>query len=752
LGGRKPVKLEPPLQSEGAAAPTDNLAASPPPETQGPAAVVSGSELPDFAKKADDLEAIKTAVDDAASVGGGLWLSYLFVLFYLAVAAGAVTHADLFLENPVKLPFLNIELPLLAFFVLAPILFVVVHAYALVHLVMLSDKAKTFHRVLHEQIGDKDTVPKESAAGRAAIRAGLQRQLPSNIFVQFLAGPPDIRASLFGSLLRGIAWSTLVVAPVLLLLLMQIQFLPFHSSFITWTHRVALLVDLALIWWLWRVILAGRAADSRRRPVSLIWTSFGLALSASVVLFSVAAATFVGEWQTQRLAAWRPIHVLDQNRNPITVSIHDWLFESGIDRTTRHRRWPLSSTLVLTGFSIYEGLKIDDSDKLKGRDFVFRARGRDLKGAIFDLASLPKVDFTGADLQGASLEGAQFQGSSLESAHLEDAALRGARLAGVSLDFAQLQGAHFDAAQLQGASFDTAELQGASLDGADLQGADFSTAQLQGASLDRAKLQGVSFEDARLQGASLLGSQLQGADLRYADLRGVSLENAALLGASLYSAQLQGALLSGSQLQGASLEGASLTATDLSQAFFWRTKGVLLTVTAVKLWHPPDAWGPGRDQWEPLWRDPRFKDPQAWNQDAYQDLRRMTETLPKGDVRDDALDRIQTLDPSISPPPEVAVWRNSLEGARVDDAAYVKALAAELKTLVCSGREDALYVLRGLLRHAFEEIGSPLRAAGPEAPALTDFLMSKDCPVAAMLTDADRAKLLDIKESESLRH
>ncbi len=46
-----------------------------------------------------------------------------------------MTHADLFLENPVKLPFLNIELPLLAFFFLAPILFLIVHAYTLVHLV-----------------------------------------------------------------------------------------------------------------------------------------------------------------------------------------------------------------------------------------------------------------------------------------------------------------------------------------------------------------------------------------------------------------------------------------------------------------------------------------------------------------------------------------------------------------------------------------------------------------------------------------
>ncbi|HKN30869.1 MAG TPA: hypothetical protein VJY34_24550, partial [Roseiarcus sp.] len=195
------------------------------PEPAAPATLAR--KLPKIAEKADDLEAIKKAVDDAAAVGGGLWLSYLFVLFYLAVAAGAVTHADLFFENPVKLPFLNIELPLLAFFFLAPILFLVVHAYTLVHLVMLTDKARRFHLALHAQIGD------------GSIRDGLRRQLPSNIFVQFLAGPTDVRESPFGLLLRAIAWVTLVVAPVLLLLLMQIQFLPFHSSFITWAQRIA---------------------------------------------------------------------------------------------------------------------------------------------------------------------------------------------------------------------------------------------------------------------------------------------------------------------------------------------------------------------------------------------------------------------------------------------------------------------------------------------------------------------------------
>src|SRR5271154_63987 len=84
------------------------------------------TERPPFAATAQDLGAMRDAVVDAARVSTGLWLSYLFVLFYFAIAAGAVTHRDLLLENPVKLPFLNVELPLKAFFILGPLVFLIV--------------------------------------------------------------------------------------------------------------------------------------------------------------------------------------------------------------------------------------------------------------------------------------------------------------------------------------------------------------------------------------------------------------------------------------------------------------------------------------------------------------------------------------------------------------------------------------------------------------------------------------------------
>jgi hypothetical protein len=100
----------------------------------------------DLTKKAHDLDAVRKSVEDAASTSGTLWFSYLFTLLYIAIAAGAVTHKDLLLENPVKLPFLNVELPLVAFFALAPILFIIAHAYTLMHFVMLAAKVGTYER------------------------------------------------------------------------------------------------------------------------------------------------------------------------------------------------------------------------------------------------------------------------------------------------------------------------------------------------------------------------------------------------------------------------------------------------------------------------------------------------------------------------------------------------------------------------------------------------------------------------------
>jgi uncharacterized protein YjbI with pentapeptide repeats len=528
---------------------------------------------PPLAAKANDLESLKKAVEDAAGIGAGQWLSYLFVLFYIALAAGAVTHADLLLENPVKLPFLSIELPLKAFFFLAPILFIITHAYTLVHFVLLAKKAGRFHNQLYAQIpGEENQNP--TAAEK---REGLRGQLPSNIFVQFLAGPRDIRESWLGVLLKLIAWATLVIGPVALLLLLQIQFLPYHESWISWTQRIALLLDLLLVWWLWRSILSGRDDFHRWRA----WKSWaapalGIISSVAVVIFSWTVATYPGEWQKRPLVWVASI-------NP--RSLNSLLFIGEVDYDTTHRRksW-FSSTLVLPGLNIYEALRIDEPKKVEWRDHILDLRGRDLEGAVLVKATLRKVDFTGACLRDTLLFRAQLQGASF---------LR-AKLQGAWLDSAQLQGAWLEEAKLQGASLFGAQLQGAMLDNAQLQGASVNSAQLQGASLNSAHLQGALLFRAQLQGASLFRAQLQGASLNSAQLQGASLDRAQLQGAMLFGAQLQGASLAEAQLQGASLSGANMTATSLTKAFVWRVefpKDGPMSLFAVDLnWRPR---GPG---------------------------------------------------------------------------------------------------------------------------------------------------------------
>ncbi|HKN30868.1 MAG TPA: pentapeptide repeat-containing protein [Roseiarcus sp.] len=443
------------------------------------------------------------------------------------------------------------------------------------------------------------------------------------------------------------------------------------------------------------------------------------------------------------------------------VSLHDWVFNGPVDDTTRRRKSLFSSTLVLPGLNIYEGLNIDDPEKAKWRDFVFRARGRDLRGAIFDLASLPKVDFDGAELRGASFEGAHLQGASLDEAKLQGASLVGSTLQGASLDRAELQGvslkgAHLEGASLnaaqlqvaflvgahlQGVSLNEAQLQGALLVEAQLQGAFLNAAELQGASLYSARLQGASLDNAQLQGASLVDAQLQGALLDTTQLQGASLDRAQLAGADLNAAHLEGASLFHARLQGALLQAAVLRATDLSYAYLWRTnRGARSYVGAH--WYVNDVKLSGA-QWQPSSSD-----------EEYQGLRQTMESLPPGRLRDQALDRIRKLDcanpeptlascdPSQPPPAEAFVWQKALEDARVDDAAYAKALTKTLKALVCSGREDAPRVLRGMM----DLFPSRLEAAGPDAPALVDFIMSKDCPVLTSLTDGDKATLLRIKE------
>lgn len=112
----------------------------------------------------------------------------------------------------------------------------------------------------------------------------------------------------------------------------------------------------------------------------------------------------------------------------------------------------------------------------------------------------------------------------------------------------------------------------------------------------------------------------------------------------------------------------------------------------------------------------------------------MINSIPEGKMREAALKRIEILDcanpdktlascdPAVNPPPEVLDWQNKLQAAHVDDEAYARALAKEVRSLLCASDANAIYILRGVVIGATWHGG--FAKTGRETPALVDFILS----------------------------
>jgi uncharacterized protein YjbI with pentapeptide repeats len=443
-----------------------------------------------------DLGELQKALNEAAGKASVLWTTFITFQLYLAIAFGSVTHRDLFLENSIKLPLLNVDLALVGFFVVAPLLLLIFHFYLFLQLLGLAITAKDYNARLAIDVPD------------VSDRQYVRRRLHVFPILRLLAGPRDQRTGFFGFSLRLIAWITLVATPVLILLQAQVTFLPYHREWIVWLQRVAVLIDLALIWYFW--IRLRSDDDPIKGVLRKAWVYLGGgAATLCVLIFSIYLATFPGEWLNTHLpelryipTTWRP------HREDDWTSLRALLLEGEFDPVSERPRSVFSNRLVLTRQSF-----IVDPEKLDKITVNHSFRGRDLRLAVLALTDLRKADFTGAQLQGANLSGAQLQDAKLDAAQLQGASLYFAKLQGAFITLAQLQGARLTDADLQGAFLNKAQLQGARLNRAQLQGATLIGAQLQGATLVEAQLQGAQLQEAKLQGAWLDRAQLQGAEL-----------------------------------------------------------------------------------------------------------------------------------------------------------------------------------------------------------------------------------------------
>ena len=527
------------------------------------------------------LEAVNSSSDTAHTA----WLIFLAIMAYLMVAVAGVTHKDLLLETPVTLPILQVQIQLTQFFRFAPILLVLFHLGLISQLVLLARKALEFDAAVRAlEVSNRRNHP-------------LRLELHNFFFVQAIAGPH--RIAVMGFFLHGMSWLTLVVLPVVLLLYIQIAFLPYHDVGITWVHRIALGFDVLML------VLIGifltRAETSfftafwrttLQHPLSFFVTTSVLTV---VSFFSFFIATVPGERLDQMARTLLPMPEADIANAEGFAGFSIPYVAARADGT-------------LLGI-FHRNLSVTDEDLVTGRgrarqdEASFSLRGRDLRYARLDRSDLNRVDFTGALLDGASFVGADLTNARLNCADISELILRDDRESArctsarnANFTRARLSGARMAGVDLSGAVFEEADLVGAELQHAILAGANLASARLEKADLTGGvDLRGANLLLAALQGADLTGVQAQGADFSNTGMQAVGLSHARLQGAVLRGSDLEGANMQQADLTGADLTGAKVIAADLRWANVWQTKppasdGVtLVDLEGLNLTPPDDS-------------------------------------------------------------------------------------------------------------------------------------------------------------------
>ena len=182
----------------------------------------------------DAAESLLSAANDAAGSLKTLFFSYVTALTYAVISVAGVTDDQLFKQTPLSLPILDVNIPLVQYFAILPLVVLLVHLQLLLQSALLSNKVNEFHHELL-QIGRDD-------------QDDLRLRLEDFMLPRLLAGS---HSAILRCLLFLLIYTSLVVLPLFTLLLIQAQFLAYHSESMMWWHRILVTSDAVALLYFW---------------------------------------------------------------------------------------------------------------------------------------------------------------------------------------------------------------------------------------------------------------------------------------------------------------------------------------------------------------------------------------------------------------------------------------------------------------------------------------------------------------------
>lgn len=476
------------------------------------------------------LEKLENVVNAALGRVNTAAFTLVSATIYLIVACLATTHRDLLIGRSFSLPVFDVEVALVPFYFLAPLVLVALHVGALQILAQAVNRL----RDLDQHLRDAD----------AERRTAMARLLSASPLVDLFIC--DDRRLISRVLLLVTVVAPHVLLPVAVLLWMQTATLPMQDAWLTAWMVACLVADVVALWLLFPRLRRGAAVFSLAHPFT------AMAAVGSVLL--VAAG--IGLLLAQQLAM-RPWATLDLDGKAIATNEGGSADESKLELLVKALDPDTNAKAAEAFAAIDHAAERTRSIDLSGRS-LRRASLFGTKLVYVDLsgADLSGADLRFADLRGASLDGTMLHGASLNEARLEGADLTGADLTGVEARFARLDGA-----VLHGTRFDDGDLKGAHLRLVRFDDpppvADEGDIGETGPARENVGLRPPSFRGTNLRGAQIYAMPLDPMEWAKVaagawpyqgkpriDLRGADLQHAVFYAVNLATADFAGAKLS----------------------------------------------------------------------------------------------------------------------------------------------------------------------------------------------------------------
>ena len=458
----------------------------------------------------DEVHFLESA-NDSARHFRNVYAAYLIIMLYIFVVILSVDHELLFRAGDKQLPLINISVPIVEFFTWMPFALLIVHFYLLVQAAFLSGKIRLYKSRLEIHLEDKDIdtakrLLSSLPLAHILVDKGFQGKQPFMLYL--------------------IVFISLVIFPLVVLIMAQIQFLLYQDMLITLLHRVIVMIDIGLLWYFYFRIFVVRGewwGSFEREGDSKLIHKFSeipisVSLIASIAFLGIAFLSigFVRSLETIPKHFDLPNYKLVK-REPASEIL-----------ATYTNKGANNEKLIEPGSSIW--CKYADPLDLKGRDFIkAQLKNTTLCNVNLEGANLTDANLIGAKLPDADLRGADLTGADLKEVDLTGADLGGADLTGAGLTDANLEGANLTSANLPDAGLPDANLTGANLTGANLGSVNFTSANLTGVNLFRANLTSAYLTKANLTSAHLVYTDLTAANLSKTNFSEVIISNETVL-------------------------------------------------------------------------------------------------------------------------------------------------------------------------------------------------------------------------------